>query len=128
MFVFWTAWVIFRTADDYEILGIWLDDWDEQYFFLNWLGLPVVLSLVYATYLWIAKDKVQSVPKAKNNPLTEFEAEISSWPANQAKVALLLIKATLVGDHQSIDKLYGELTVEQFRKVKAVLEKMEKGN
>jgi len=126
IFVFWTAWVLFRTADDYEILGIWLDNWDDKYFFLNWLGFPIVLSLLYATYCWIAKDKNQPVPRLKKNPLEDFERDIATWPANQRQCALLIIKAILDGDQKSIDKLYGELTLEQLRKVKAVVEKMEK--
>ncbi len=121
--VFWTAWVVFRTSDDYEILGIWLDDWVGNYFFLNWLGFPIAVGLVYLAYKWVVKDKK---PEPKANPLTDFEREIQNWPAHQGKVALLLIKATLLGDQSSIEKLYGELTVEQLMKVKAVLEKMEK--
>lgn len=121
--VFWTAWVLFRTSDDYEILGIWLDDWDKNSFFLNWLGFPIVVGLVYFAYNWVVKEKK---PEPKVNPLTEFEKEIQTWPAHQGKVALLLIKATLIGDEKQIDELYGELTVEQLMKVKAVMEKMEK--
>lgn len=125
--VVWTLFVIYRTADYHEVLGIDLDRWDDDNFLTNWLGVPVVVYAIYWAIRWVVKDKQskQPVQKVKINPLTEFEKELNTWPADQAKVALLLIKATLTGNQKAIDSLYGELTFEQLKKVKAVLEQME---
>lgn len=63
----------------------------------------------------------------RSKALEEFAKEIESWPDEQARTALLLIKATTSGDTGQIDKLYPELTVGQFRAVEQVLRKMEQG-
>ena len=50
----WFIWVIFRTSDDWEILGIYLDDWDEDMFFANSV-LPILIAwLAFKTYKWIS--------------------------------------------------------------------------
>lgn len=52
--VAWFVWVVFRTTDDWEILGIYLDDWDEDMFFAN-VALPILaVWLAFKTYKWIA--------------------------------------------------------------------------
>lgn len=60
-----------------------------------------------------------------SNVMEAFAEEIESWPTDQAKAALQLIKATVNGDSDEIDRLYGELTVGQLRAVTAVLRTME---
>lgn len=116
---FWTAWVIYRTADSHEVLGFYLERWDDRQFYINWLGVPFLAAVAYLAYRWVSR-----AGQAKANPLAEFEREIQTWPADQGETALLLIKASLTGDQDQIDALYGDLTVEQLRKVKTVLEKM----
>lgn len=125
--VVWTLFVIYRTSGYHEVLGFDLNRWDEYHFFTNWLGFPIAVGAIYLAIRWVMKDK-QPSQKPKQNPLADFERDIATWPANQRQCALLIIKAILDGDQQSIDKLYGDLTLEQLRKVKAVVEKMEKGN
>ena len=52
--VAWFVWVVFRTTDDWEILGIYLDEWDEDMFFAN-VALPILLVwLVFKTYKWVS--------------------------------------------------------------------------
>jgi len=53
----WLLWVIFRTADDFELLGIYFDSWDEDMFFVNLL-LPI-LSVWFGLkiYKWVANTK-----------------------------------------------------------------------
>jgi hypothetical protein len=52
--VAWFIWVVFRTADYWEILGIDLNDWDEDMFFAN-LILPIIaVWLTFKTYKWVA--------------------------------------------------------------------------
>jgi len=53
----WFIWVVFRTSDDWEILGIYLDDWDEDMFFAN-VALPIfIVWLAFKTYKWISIAK-----------------------------------------------------------------------
>lgn len=50
----WFVWVVFRTSDAWEILGIYLDDWDEDMFFVN-VALPIIVVwLGFKTYKWIS--------------------------------------------------------------------------
>ena len=52
--VAWFIWVVLRTSDDWEILGIYLNDWDEDMFFAN-LILPIIaVWLAFKTYKWVA--------------------------------------------------------------------------
>lgn len=49
----WFVWVIFRTSDDWEILGIYLNEWDEDMFFAN-VAIPIlVVWLSFKVYKWI---------------------------------------------------------------------------
>lgn len=54
---FWTAWVVYRTEGGHKFLGYTLYRWDDDAFLTNWLGLPVILCLIYFTYRWISSDK-----------------------------------------------------------------------
>ncbi|MFK5948975.1 MAG: hypothetical protein QM500_09440 [Methylococcales bacterium] len=50
----WFVWVAFRTTDDWEILGIYLDEWDEDMFFAN-VALPIfIVWLAFKTYKWVS--------------------------------------------------------------------------
>ena len=50
----WFVWVVFRTADDWEILGIYLNDWDEDMFFANVILPILTVWLAFKTYKWVA--------------------------------------------------------------------------
>lgn len=51
--VSWFVWVVFRTMDDWKILGIYLDDWDEDMFFAN-AAIPILIVwLSFKIYKWI---------------------------------------------------------------------------
>lgn len=125
--VIWTVFVIYRTADSHELLGMDLDRWDNDSFLMNWLGVPViVLALAYAAR-WVMKERkptVKASTPAAKNPLNDFQKELGTWEPRDAKLALLLIKATLIGDQKSIDRISGALTVEQFRKTVNVVKQM----
>lgn len=124
--VLWTVFVFYRTSDYHELLGVYLKRWDEDSFFMNWLGVPVVvLALVYA-FKWIVGERmpIKKVALPSSSPLNDFQKELATWEAGDAKVALLLIKAALLGDRQSIDRLSGKLTVEQFNKTIQVVKQM----
>jgi hypothetical protein len=122
--VFWTVFVSFRSSGNHYIFGQYLESWGEDEFVINWLGLPILLGAICLAYKWIMKDKGSS--KSSFNPLTEFQEELNTWPPGQAKIALQIIKATLTGNPETIEKLHKELTVDQFRKVFSVVEKMRK--
>lgn len=122
----WTIFVIYRTAGYHEFLGMDLSRWDEDDFLMNWLGLPViVLGLVYAVS-WVMRER-KPVKKAvipASSPLNDFQKELDTWEPCDAQLALLLIKATMIGDQKSIKRISGELTVEQFRKTVHVVKQM----
>ena len=86
----------------------------------------LLAPLIFLPVFMLLKRNSRSTA-TKSNPLQEFEREIKSWPQEQARIALLLIKATINGDRAQIDKLYPELTVAQFKAVEGVLRKMEEG-
>ena len=125
--VLWTIFVVYRTSASHYLFGSYLSRWDDGDFLVNWLAFPVVVAALFYGVRWALTDR-RSTPTQQGNPLTEFENEIAIWPAHQGKIALLLIKATLVGDKEAIDKLTQDLTVEQFRKVIEVVKKMEKAS
>ncbi len=50
----WFVWVVFRTADDWEILGIDLNYWDEDMFFANVILPILAVWLAFKTYKWVA--------------------------------------------------------------------------
>lgn len=55
--VFWFIWVLFRTSNDWEILGIYLDDWDEDMFIIN-VVLPIIIVwLAFKAYKWVTNAK-----------------------------------------------------------------------
>lgn len=86
----------------------------------------LLAPLIFLPVFMLLKRKPRSTA-SRSNPLQEFEREIEGWPQEQARTALLLIKATMNGDRDLIDKLYPELTVAQLKAVEGVLRKMEKG-
>ena len=63
--------------------------------------------------------------KKANGPMERFEREISTWPDDSARTALLLLKATLKGNQAGIDRHYQELTIVQLKFVRKTLEEME---
>lgn len=95
--------------------------------------LPKRISIFYAILApipliaLIAFLKQPNQKSKESAALKEFEQEIRSWPTEQAQMALLLIKAIFKGDKEVMDKLYPELTVNQFKAVTAVVKRMEKG-
>lgn len=83
-------------------------------------------------YYWGAEKKEERDKAAAPNLISrkspiveEFEKEISTWPPEQAVIALQLLEATLSGDGDAIERLHQELTVQQFRTVTNVLRRME---
>jgi len=56
-FVAWTLYVIFRTSGYYELLGMDLQRWDADYFFLNWLVVPVFIFVLYKAVRWALRKK-----------------------------------------------------------------------
>ena len=66
--------------------------------------------------------------KKRSSALEKFSKEIESWPEEQARTALLLIKAGVDGNQDQINELHRELTVGQFKAVVHVMREMEKGN
>ena len=51
----WFFWVIFRTSDDYELLGIDLYQWDDDMFLANSI-LPILVAwLAVKSYKWVNK-------------------------------------------------------------------------
>jgi len=123
--VFWTAFVAYRTSDYHSVVGIHLQRWDGDDFFVNWLALPAVVATLFFGARWVMAERTDK-PSPTSNPLTEFEKEIAGWPADQGKAALLTIKATLSGDGEAVERLTKELTVEQFRMVVETVKKMER--
>jgi hypothetical protein len=77
--------------------------------------------------LIVVQHPTNPAGQKRSKAIEEFAKEIESWPEEQARTALLLIKATASGDTEQIDKLYPELTVGQFRAVEQVVRKMEQG-
>jgi hypothetical protein len=56
--------------------------------------------------------------------LRSFEREISTWPVDQAKKALLIIRASIAGDADVIDDLHGDLTIGQLEAVARVVQQI----
>lgn len=57
VFVAWTLFVWFRTADSYEILGFDFYRWDEDYLLMNWLVVPVVVFMLIKAVKWALSGK-----------------------------------------------------------------------
>lgn len=55
--VVWTAWVILRTSDYFEILGVSLYEWDDDMFLVNLPLPPFIIFTVYKLYAWIKAAK-----------------------------------------------------------------------
>ncbi len=56
IFVAWTIYVFFRTADDYEIMGVRLNNWSDDYLLANWLAIPFCIFVFYKALKWALKD------------------------------------------------------------------------
>jgi hypothetical protein len=56
--------------------------------------------------------------------LEDFAKDISSWPPDQARIALLIVRSTFTGDSSVFEELHGELTVGQLQEVMAVIRKV----
>jgi len=52
----WLGWVTFRTVDSYEVIGFYLDQWDDSYYFLNLFGVPVLVAVIIWSFNWIRKN------------------------------------------------------------------------
>lgn len=63
--------------------------------------------------------------KNADGPIERFEKEISAWPVDEAKTALLVLKASIEGDQATIDSLFGDLRVGQAEAVRKTLEEIE---
>jgi hypothetical protein len=49
----WIIWAVFRTAGDYEVLGFYLERWDEDMFFVNAFA-PILLGIIgLKVYKWV---------------------------------------------------------------------------
>lgn len=57
MTILWSVWVVARTVTDFEILGIYFNDWDEDMFFVNLLLPPLALMTLSYMYKWINKNE-----------------------------------------------------------------------
>ena len=57
IFITWTLYVFFRTLDSYELLGLDLNQWDDDYFFLNWLAVPASIAILYKAGKWALSEK-----------------------------------------------------------------------
>lgn len=53
----WCAWVIFRTSDRYDLLGIYFDKWDNDMFLVNLLLPPALIAAAFAAYRWITRGE-----------------------------------------------------------------------
>jgi len=82
--VFWTAFVIYRTADSHYLLGFYLSEWDDGDFLSNWLVVPTVVAALLYGVRWTFYDR-KNIPKPNASPLTVFESAIAGWPAPQGK-------------------------------------------
>ncbi|HEU0046660.1 MAG TPA: hypothetical protein VFQ43_03515 [Nitrososphaera sp.] len=66
-----------------------------------------------------------SATRRTGGPIQKFEREISTWPPDQARTALLLLKASIQGEQAAISRLYGDLTVDQLEAVRKTLQEIE---
>jgi hypothetical protein len=100
------------------------------YFALS--DLPRRISIWYALLtplivfaLLALKAQLASTKSRQSNALAEFSREVESWPRDQARTALLLIRATIAGAQKQIVELYPDLTVGQLKSVEQVLRRIE---
>lgn len=56
-FVTWTLFVWFRTADSYEVLGVDLHRWDDDFLLMNWLVVPTALLALIKAIQWALRSK-----------------------------------------------------------------------
>ncbi|MCK4739015.1 MAG: hypothetical protein KAT46_03625 [Deltaproteobacteria bacterium] len=63
----------------------------------------------------------------ENDPMVQFNAEISKWPIEQAQSALLLIKGIIESDDEAIERCHQELSAVEISIVEEVLHKMTGG-
>lgn len=52
--VVWTAFVFLRSVDSYELLGYYLEAWDEDNLLQNWLFPPAVITAGIYGYRWVS--------------------------------------------------------------------------
>lgn len=123
-----------RMAEYFSILSKDKPSLGLSFSFMKYLSLDplknmqgqILIAARFGDSLSKTLDVLRRMTLQSNNPLKEFEREIEDWPVEQARIALQLIKATINGDSETIEKLYPELTVAQFKAVASVIEKMEK--
>ena len=53
----WCLWVVFRTSDGYELLGVRLREWDDDMFLINLALPPALIAAAYAAYQWIKRGE-----------------------------------------------------------------------
>lgn len=54
--IVWVFWVSFRTFDSFELIGFDLNQWDDEYFFLNLFIIPILMIVFSWCYTWISKS------------------------------------------------------------------------
>lgn len=54
--IVWVAWVSFRTFDSFELIGFDLNQWNDDYFFLNLFIIPILMIVFLWCYTWISKS------------------------------------------------------------------------
>ena len=111
---------------------------------LESLGLPPINNfesqLKIASYVAeTLKEAVEILDRVTNSPeqslqaphgaydpriLNEFRREITTWPPDKAKAALLIVRATISGDGGVIERLQGGLTLTELRSVRRVVERI----
>lgn len=116
--VCWTAFVILRTSGDYEVLGLQLDYWQQDQFFINWLVVPIVFGVLLYAIKWALRAKRQPIhANSKNHPMDVLAEKMERWEPGQRKMGYMLIKATMDGDEKKINEVSSRMTVNNFRDV-----------
>lgn len=58
LLVFWTAFVVYRTAGDHELFGLELDRWSDDAFLVNLLALPAAIVVLVFSIRWALESGV----------------------------------------------------------------------
>lgn len=53
MTTLWFIWVLFRTINDYKIMGVRFDDWSEKMFLINLILPPIIIFGLFILYKWV---------------------------------------------------------------------------